>query len=207
MNRLIIIAFFSACAFISNAQRNPLNWDHENLIRGGVKGGVNLNKVQGKSFKQGFNYNFQAGAFLQINFSRRFGLQPEVNFVQTTAEFSSDGTDIYDDLFLDGQQKKSKLSYLEVPLLLNYNLGPSRRVKLQAGPSYGGLLKQTTDSLKAGAKIYKNGEWSAIGGLWIQLPLINLGARYKLGLSNVNAIDDRQTWKNQAIQIFIGLTF
>ncbi len=157
MNKLIIVVIFCTCfSFISTAQRNPLSWDHENLIRAGVKGGVNLNKVQGKSFKQGFNYNFQAGAFLQVNFSKRFGLQPEVNFVQSTAEFSSDGTDIYDDLFLDGQQKKSKLSYLEVPLLLNYNLGPSRRVKLQAGPSYGGLLKQTTDSLKAGAKIYKN---------------------------------------------------
>ncbi len=207
MNKLLIVAVFSLYATVVMGQRNPLNWDHENLIRAGIKGGVNLNKIQGKSFKQGFNYNFQAGGFVQINFSKRFGLQPEVNFVQTTAEFSSDGTDIYDDLFLDGEQKKSKLSYLEVPLLLNYNLGPSRRVKLQAGPAYGGLLKQTTDSLKAGAKLYKNAEWSAIGGLWIQLPLVNLGARYKLGLSNVNAVDDRQTWRNQAIQIFIGLTF
>jgi hypothetical protein len=39
------------------------------------------------------------------------------------------------------------------------------------------------------------------------LPLINLGARYKWGLTDINAIDDRQSWKNQAIQIFVGVTF
>jgi hypothetical protein len=91
--------------------------------------------------------------------------------------------------------------------LLNINVGQSKHVKLQFGPALGSVLKQTTDSLAAGGNIYKNTDWSAIGGLWIQLPLINLGARYKLGLSNINAIDDRQTWKTQAIQIFAGITF
>jgi len=207
MQKAILLLFFVFTALTVFSQRNPSSMDHENFFRAGVKGGVNLNKMNGKSYKQGFNYNFQAGAFLQFNFSRKLGLQPEINFVQSTAEFSEDGTDIYDDLFLGGNQKKSKLNYLEVPLLLNYNLGPSRRVKIQAGPAYGGLLKQTADSLKAGVKLYKNGEWSAIGGLWIQLPVVNIGARYKLGLTNVNAVDSRQPWKNQAIQIFIGLTF
>jgi len=93
--------------------------------------------------------------------------------------------------------------------LLNINVGVSKHVKLQLGPSYGGLLKQTVDSLKMGADIYKKGEWSAIGGVWIQLPLINIGARYKAGLTDVNAnlYGRKQTWKNQAIQVFIGVTF
>jgi len=190
----------------ANAQRNRNDDDHENFFRFGAKGGVNINKIQGKSYKEGFNFNFQAGAFLQFNFSRRFGIQPEVNFVQVTSEFSNDPNDIYDDLFRDGSQKKSKLSYLEVPMLLNINVGASKRVKLQLGPAYGALLKQTVDSLKNSGDLYKNAEWSAIGGLWIQLPLINLGARYKLGLTDVNTIDDRQTWKNQAIQVFVGIT-
>jgi hypothetical protein len=92
-------------------------------------------------------------------------------------------------------------------VFLNVNIGPSKRVKLQLGPAYGGLLKQTVDSLRTNGDIYKNGEWSAIGGLWLQLPFVNIGARYKLGLTNINAIDDRQTWKNQAIQVFVGVTF
>lgn len=198
---LILIIYLPAIA-----QRNGIDEEQERFFRIGAKGGVNLNKMQGKSYKEGFNFNFQAGAFMQFNFSRRFGLQPEVNFVQTSSEFSNDPNDIYDDLFRDGSQKKSKLSYLEIPLLLNINVGQSRRVKLQLGPSYGALLKQTVDSLKNNGNLYKNGEWSAIGGIWIQVPVVNFGARYKLGLSDINAIDDRQTWRNQSIQVFVGIT-
>ena len=191
----------------SFAQRNKVDGEHENFFRFGAKGGVNINKITGQSYKDGFNFNFQAGAFLQFNFSNRFGLQPEVNFVQTSSEFSNDASDIYDDIFRDGSQKKAKLNYLEVPLLLNINVGSSKRVKLQIGPAYGGLLKQTVDSLKTNGNIYKNGEWAAIGGLWIQIPFVNFGARYKLGLTDLNAIDNRQSWKSQSIQIFVGVTF
>ncbi len=207
MNKTLV-AFFLLLSATGFAQgRKKLDMDHENFFRFGIKGGLNINKITGKSYNDGFNYNLQAGAFVQFNFSNRFGIQPEVNFVQTKSSFTNDATDIYDDLFLGGGQRKATLNYLEVPVLLNINVGPSKRVKLQVGPAYGGLLKQTVDSLKNNGNLYKNSEWSAIGGLWIQLPLINIGARYKLGLTNINAYDNKQTWKNQAIQIFVGLTF
>src|SRR6218665_2993264 len=147
------------------AQRNDPGGDRENFFRFGGKVGVNANKITGKSYKDGFNYNFQAGGFVQINFSKTFGLQPEVNFVQSKSEFTDDAGDVYDDIFRDGSQKKAKMDYLEVPLLLNINLGPSKRVKLQLGPAYGGLLHQTVDSLKNGGNLYKKAEWSGIGGL------------------------------------------
>ena len=200
----LILLFSGTQAF---TQQNKLNSDRENFFRFGAKGGVNINKISGQSYKQGFNYNFQLGGFLQFNFSNRFGVQPEVNFVQGQTEFTKESAEIYDDLFRDGSQKKAKLSYLEIPVLLNINVGSSKRVKLQLGPSYGALLKQTVDSLQYNGNLYKNAEWSAVGGLWIQLPLINLGARYKMGITNINAIDDRQSWKNQAIQVFVGLSF
>ena len=189
------------------AQRNNVDKEHENFFRIGAKAGVNINKITGKSYKEGFNFNFQAGIFLQFNFSDRFGLQPEVNFVQSSSEFSNDVNNVYYDLFLGGSQKKSKLNFLEVPLLLNINVGESKRVKLQIGPSYGGLLKQTVDSLKTNGNIYKNGEWAAIGGIFIQIPFVNLGARYKLGLTDLNGIDNQQQWKSQSIQVFVGVTF
>ncbi|MEO5942074.1 MAG: porin family protein [Ferruginibacter sp.] len=199
------ILFFITSAAMG--QRNNLNKDHENFFKFGAKAGVNINKITGQSYNSGFNYNFQVGGFMQFNFSNVFGLQPEISFVQTQSEFSNDPNNIYDDLFGGGTQHKAKLDYLEVPLLLNINIGPSKRVKLQLGPAYGGLLKQTVDSLKNNGNIYKNSDLSAIGGLWIQLPFINIGARYKLGLTNINNIDDKEKWKNQAIQIFAGITF
>jgi hypothetical protein len=179
----------------------------ESFFRIGAKAGVNINKIDGLPYKDAFHYNFQLGAFAQFNITSKIGIQPEVNFVQSQSEFTNDANTITDDLFGGGTQHKAKLDYLEVPVLLNINLGPTKKVKLQLGPAYGGLLKQTVDSLKIGIdNLYRKGEWSAIGGLWIQLPLINVSARYKLGLSNINGINNAQTWKSQAIQISVGIT-
>lgn len=190
------------------AQRsNDPEKEHENFFRFGAKAGLNINKFQGQAYKKGFRYNFQAGAFMQFNFSERFGIQPEINFVQSSSELTKDASDISDDI-ASGDQKKAKLNYLEVPVLLNVNLGPSKRIKLQVGPSYGGLLKQKIDSVQ-NSNVYKNGEWSLMGGIWFQLPVVNLGARYKYGLTNIhntNATSNKETWRNQAIQLFIGIT-
>ncbi len=208
-NRKFQVLIITGCVVLSNAlfAQNKMDADHENFFRFGAKAGVNINKITAKAYTDGFNYNFQGGVFAQFNFSKTFGIQPEVSFVQSQSEFTNDTNAIYDDLFGGGTQHKAKLNYLEIPVLLNINVGPSKRVKLQLGPSYGALLKQTVDSLKTNGNIYKNAEWSAIGGLWFQLPFVNLSARYKLGLSDVNNIDNRQTWKNQAIQISAGFTF
>ena len=203
---LLFLIFISANAFSQGKKFDP-NADHENFFRIGAKAGVNINKINGESYKSGFNYNYLLGVFMQFNFSKTFGLQPEVNFVQSSSEFSNDGTIIYDDLFLDGSQKKAKLDYLKVPLLLNINVGPSKRVKLQLGPQYGNVLKQTVDSLKNNGNIFRTADWSAVGGLWLQIPFINLGARYEIGLTNLNDIDNQQKWKSQAFIIFAGFTF
>jgi len=203
---LILMIFISANVFAQSKKFDP-NVDHENFFRVGAKAGVNINKINGQAYKDGFNYNYLLGVFMQFNFSKTFGLQPEFNFVQSSSEFTNSSSTIYDDLFLNGSQKKAKLDYLKVPLLLNINVGPSKRVKLQVGPQYGNVLKQTVDSLKSNGDIFKKADWSAVGGLWLQIPFINLGARYEVGLTNLNDIDNQQKWKSQAFTIFAGFTF
>lgn len=181
--------------------------DQEAFFRIGAKAGVNINKIQGQSYKTGYNYNYAVGGFMQFNFSNRFGLQPEVNFAQSSSEFSTSTFDVYNDLFRDGSQKTAKLNYLKIPLLLNINVGESKHVKLQFGPQFGGVVKETVDSLKAKKDIFKKADWSAVGGLWLQLPFINLGGRYELGLTNINAIDNRDNWRSQGFTFFVGFTF
>ena len=203
---LLFLIFISLNTFAQKRKFDP-NADHENFFRIGAKAGVNINKINGQAYKDGFNYNYLLGVFMQFNFSKPFGLQPEFNFVQSSSEFTNKSSTIYDDLFLDGSQKKAKLDYLKVPLLLNVNIGPSKRVKLQLGPQYGNVLKQTVDSLNSNGNIFKTADWSAVGGLWIQIPFINLGARYEIGLSNLNDIDNQEKWKSQAYTIFAGFTF
>ena len=188
-------------------QTSQVDVEHENFFRVGAKAGVNINRIDGQSYKSGFNYNYLLGGFMQFNFSKIFGIQPEVNFVQGSAHFTNDATDVYDDLFASGSQRTAKLNYIKVPVLLNINIGQSKRVKLQVGPQVGGVLKQTADSLRSNKDLYKSSDWSMLGGLWIQIPFINLGARYELGLTNINNIDTRQKWKSQAFTIFAGFTF
>ncbi|HOZ79233.1 MAG TPA: porin family protein [Ferruginibacter sp.] len=202
---LALFLLFTAPALLAQEKKFQQG-DSERFFRFGAKGGVNINKISGQSYKSGFNYNYQLGGFLQFNFSNRFGLQPEVNFVQSSSEFSNDATDVYDDLFRSGSQKNAKLNYLEIPLLLNINVGESKHIKLQFGPAYGVRLSESVDSLVNNIDIYKGGDWSAIGGLWIQLPVVHLGARYKYGLTNINSVDNREKWRAQAIQIFLGIT-
>jgi len=180
--------------------------EKESLFRFGFKGGVNLNKIEGQSFKDEFNYNYSLGGFIQVNITRKLGLQPEINFVQTTAETSEDITDIYDDLFVGGSQKKAKLDYLKFAGLLNIDIGPSQRVKLQLGPQWGMLLNEAVDSLKSPQDVFKKSEFSVLGGIMLQLPLIHIGTRYEIGLTDINGIDNQDKWRSQAWQFFVGIT-
>ncbi|MEO5783517.1 MAG: porin family protein [Ginsengibacter sp.] len=197
----LLVLFSSGFLFAQKFKQT----DSEKFFHIGAKAGVNINKIKGQSYKSGFNYNYLLGGFMQFNFGR-FGLQPEVNIVQASSEFSNDANNVYNDLFFGGSQRNARLNYIKVPLLLNINVGESKHVKLQLGPQFSGLLKQTVDSLKANKNIFKTSDFSVIGGVWFQLPLINLGARYELGLSNVNDIDNKEKWKSQAFTIFAGIT-
>ena len=206
MKKLILPLLLLALSPTLFSQKKKDPSEKESLFRFGFKGGLNLNKIEGKSFKDEFNYNYFLGGFAQINITRKFGLQPELNFVQTTAEQSSDITVIYDDLFLEGEQKKAKLDYVKLAGLLNIDIGPSQRVKLQLGPQWGMLVSEAVDSLKTPKDIFKKGEFSVLGGLMIQLPMIHIGTRYEIGLTDINGIDDQDKWKSQAWQFFIGIT-
>ena len=206
MKNLILSILLAAFCLSAYSQKKKDPAEKESLFRWGVKGGLNLNKIQGQSFNNEFSYNYALGGFMQINFSRKLGIQPEINFVQTSAEQSDDITDIYDDLFLGGDQKKAKLDYLKFAGLLNIDIGPSQRVKLQLGPQWGMLLDEAVDSLKAPQDVFKKSEFSVLGGIMLQLPLIHLGTRYEIGLTNINGIDNQDQWKSQAWQFFVGIT-
>jgi len=206
MKILILPLLLSAFCLNAYSQKKKDPSDIESFFRLGFKGGLNLNKIEGKSFKDEFNYNYALGGFVQINITRKLGLQPEINFVQTTAEQTNDITEVYDDLFFGGDQKKAKLNYLKFAGLLNIDIGPSQRVKLQLGPQWGRLLNETADSLNSSQDVFKKNEFSALGGIMLQLPLFHIGTRYEIGLTDVNGTDNNDKWRSQAWQFFVGIT-
>jgi hypothetical protein len=72
------------------------------------------------------------------------------------------------------------------------------------------LLSEKIDSVKTKQDIFKKGDFSLAGGIMFQMfevPSLHFGARFEQGLTNINAIDDRDKWKNQSFQLFAGLTF
>ncbi|MEY5033845.1 MAG: hypothetical protein RL447_223, partial [Bacteroidota bacterium] len=50
----------------------------------GIKGGINVNKIDGVSFKDEFKYGYHLGGFAAIGLGKKFGLQPEVLYNQNT---------------------------------------------------------------------------------------------------------------------------
>jgi hypothetical protein len=209
--KLIILSLqliISTLLLGQSSKKKKIDDDPENTFRLGLSAGVNLNKLNGKTFNDGLNFNYQLGGFAQINFSKRIGLQPELHFAQLSSEFTNDGTDVYDDLFLDGQQVKARLDFIKAQVLVNINVGTTKRVKLQLGPQVGFLAKEKVKNLvNSNQELFAKTSWAAVGGVWIQLPLVHLGARFEQGITNINKIDSRPDWNRQTFTIFAGVTF
>ncbi len=169
----------------------------------GIKGGANMTKIEGEKFKDGFDLNYHLGGYLELALSKGFGIQPEVIFSQSTSKTADGFSDIYGDFpnFSDGD--KIKLNYLSIPVLANIKL--SDALWIQLGPQYSILMNKDENLVENGKNAFKNGDFSGVGGIWIQLPIgLSLSARYVIGLSNINDLNNKQSWKSQAIQLGIA---
>lgn len=174
----------------------------------GIKAGANLNKIDGQGYDQAFNLNYHAGAFAQIQLLEGFGIQPELVFSQSTSKTASNFSAIYTNapgVTASSNNQEVKLNYLSIPILANFG---KSFIKLQVGPQFSILMNQSKNLRQNGADAFKNGDFAMVGGLWLQLPLgLNASARYIVGLSNLNDLDNSNQWKSQAIQLGVGIRF
>lgn len=76
---------------------------------------------------------------------------------------------------------------------------------LNAGPQYSILMNDDEDLLANGKNAFKKGEFAAVAGAQVNLKSLRVYARYNIGLSDVNDIDNQDKWKNQTIQVGVGL--
>jgi len=173
-------------------------------FRLGIKGGANINKLDGISFKEQFTYGYHLGGFAEIGISPKFRIVPEVLFNQYSTTLDSSYKEVYENV-INSQQSKVKLNYLSIPILLDYKLlGP---IHLQAGPQVGILMDQSRTFLQNGGDAFKNGDFAMLGGVQINLANLRLTGRYIIGLNNINDIDNQDKWKNQAVQVSVGFAF
>jgi hypothetical protein len=168
----------------------------------GVKAGANITKVDGKSFKEEFEYGYNLGGFAEIGLGKKFSFQPEVLFNQYTSSLDSNYKSIYENV-IASDQGKVKLNYLTIPLLLDYKfLGP---IHLQAGPQFGILMSQDKNFLENGKDAFKTGDFSMVAGVQVKLAQLRITGRYLIGLNNINDIDNQDKWKNQVVQLSVGI--
>ncbi|MCW3118199.1 MAG: PorT family protein, partial [Chitinophagaceae bacterium] len=170
----------------------------------GIKAGANITRIEGKSFADEFKYGYHVGGFAEIGLGRNFSLQPEVLYNQYSTTIDSSFSHVYQGV-VNSPQRSVKLNYLSLPILLNYKIvGP---LSIQAGPQFGVLIDQSQTVLQNGGEAFKNGDFSMLAGAVVKLNNLRVTGRYAVGLNNINDIDDQNKWKNQTIQLSLGVAF
>jgi hypothetical protein len=188
--KILIISALTLCTNLTFAQGPKI----------GIKGGASVNKITGKSFNNQFSFGYHIGGFATIKISEKIGIQPEVLINQTNVDTSSKFSDIYAFNKVNGV----KLNQLSIPLLLNYS--PNKFVSFQAGPQYSILMNKDKTFIANGKDAFKTGDFSMLGGIQLNITKIRVYARYAVGLSNLNDIDDKEKWKSQSVQLGVGFT-
>lgn len=164
----------------------------------GIKAGANMGKIDGHSFKDEYNLGYHVGAFATIG-AGKWAIQPEVLFNQVNTDTATNFNQITQ-LHNVGQ---IQLRYLSIPIMLNYNL--SNILAIQAGPQFGVLIDKSKNLVQNGKDAFKSGNFSLAAGLQLKVLKFRLYGRFVGGLSDLNNLNNNDTWKVQMIQVGVGI--
>lgn len=173
-------------------------------FRLGIKAGANLNQISGQTFDDGYDLSYHLGGFAEIDFTKKWGLQPEVLWSQSKTTRTSGFNNIYQPIINPGSDQQIKLDYILIPILLRYNVG--KMLTLNAGPQFGILINQDNNLLINGQNAFKNGDFSMVFGGQLNFSSLRIYGRYNIGLNNINDIDNKEKWTNQQIQLGVGIS-
>jgi opacity protein-like surface antigen len=159
------------------------------LVKFGIKGGVNYANLEGSNIQTDAITSYHAGLVAEVKLTDGFSVQPELLYSTQGATYKNAGTEF-----------KNELGYLSIPVLAKIHLNKS--VSLDLGPQASFLLSERNAFNVNDAETF---EFAAVGGLGINLTKnIFLQGRYILGLTEVSK--DAQT-KNSVVQVSAGFTF
>lgn len=166
----------------------------------GVKGGVNMFNINDQAFKDGFQFGYNLGGFAEINFTKKWGLQPELLWSQNAYKTA---TDIQQVIPGSVSNLNVQLNYLQVPLLLSFR--PSKLIAFQVGPQFGTLINKDKSIFNNTVGSFKSGDFSMLAGAQLNLGSLRLGGRYVIGLNELGDITTETSWKNRGWQLYAGL--
>ena len=190
--------------------------------RFGLKGGLNYSSIVG-DLTDGFKFRFSGhgGIFLEIDFSEKFKLQPELLYSSQGFQFSTDlaaietGGSTGDE---NDFRTNVQLNFITVPILGKFYLND--RWDVEFGPQFGFLLNQVTKIKELDQASNTNSDrrasisgdfqldYGAAVGLGYKLTDdLSISPRFYVGLRNrLNALQGAQNY-NAAIQLSVNYMF
>jgi hypothetical protein len=183
MKKILLLAVVTVLGFTNvNAQK----------IKLGVKGGLNFATISGDNTKgidgvTAFNF----GVLSEIPISDKFSFQPELMY-------SGQGYSFNDNTIA--------LGYMNIPLMGKYYV--VKGLSVEAGPQIGFLLSAKNEKTDV-KDSFKTVDFGVNFGLGYKLNNgLNFGARYNLGLTDINNVDNSNNKnKNAVLQLSIGYFF
>lgn len=162
---------------------------HAQGIGVGIKAGANFADQAVTDISIKTAADFHVGAYVNLNFTSKFGITPEVLY---TAYGST-----WDNVKVD-------LDYIAIPVMLRFK--PISLLSLEAGPQFSFLTKANVENVGDIKDQLKSNDFGLAFGAGLHLPLgFNVGARYILGFSDISAVSDMSV-KNRNLQIYLGWT-
>ncbi|HEU4551337.1 MAG TPA: porin family protein [Chitinophaga sp.] len=169
----------------------------------GLKADLQFTSLHGEGMKGNFSPGYDAGIFVEYNFTSKLGIQPEVLFSQFNNKKGDDFMKYYVNSGNSSAKSAVKLSYLSVPVLLAYNV--NKLFTINVGPQFSMLLYDNEDLLVKDRAAFKNTDFGAVAGLTLHVSGVRFYGRYVLGLGNINDVDSRYSWHSQQIQVGLGV--
>lgn len=186
--------------FIATACLFAISFAKAQSFHFGLKAGPNLGKISGQSFKDGFEWGYQAGAWATLDISEKIGIQPEIVFSQTnTKTMTSSDAQLGNIL---KPNLKAHLNYLSIPVLLNINT--SDLLTLQVGPQFSINTTKGDNLVTTGKDAFKGGDVAAVGGLQLNLSKFRIYGRYVIGITKINDLATNEKWRSQNFQFGLG---
>lgn len=133
--------------------------------------------------------SYHVGAYVNLNFSDKWGITPEVQYAAYGSEWD---------------KVKVDLDYVSLPVMLRFK--PISLLSLEAGPQFSFLTKAHVEDVGDVTDQLKNNDFGLAFGAAVHLPLgFNVGARYILGFTNISEVSE-ESIKNRTIQLYLGWT-
>jgi len=179
---------------------NPAKAQMDDEAGVGIKGGLNFTNLFIDDIDdENIGIGFQVGIVGKLPLTEVFAIQPELLYTQKGATAVFDAVD---------QEVAFNLNYIQLPLLMNFNLGDV--FNIHAGPYAAYLLNANVD-FDLDKDNFNTFDAGLSVGFEVGVRNLSVGARYDYGLIGVgnegfvNELTGLEDAKNNAIQLYVVL--